>query len=618
MDRKYVLLLPAPTPPPGDAASTPPLASEVAHIQKRRRVGGSGACHNCRRRKTRCDGQQPSCQSCLSREEECRYKDDLNQTDGVLVVETIRLLNDRPPEAAVQALAMLKHVDDPASIMSHLRAEDGMDFALPEQPSDRMPISGALPACMVALELQTQHPFAYPPLSPIDIENPGQDLQRLLKSCGADFPGHPRPNANPSQQAPISYSSAIDPEASDLVNAFCTEAETLWETQRIVPSTVNMAAALFLSFGYLVQGKDHNVLAYMPEVVRMGTELGLFGVEQAVAEARMDKMTPQQLKAASHTTWGVFNWIMLMALFYYQSDIDYPHHPPYLPIPEDDDVSGVGPSQGPGPDSPRYVGDTFPTVCRLWRIMHEVAMAYGQDRSTPIRDRMSLEFSEFKFRELLAWTDNLPFELVRSEQSPHHVVIFHIWLHAAILDIFRPFIRRHGQAKLRLRTFSPPMSSPDQIYAASVNQLKRLIIIYRLNHESSAFTIVWHTAMLYVANAVLQDPGDGDWLFYFLLCIYGYETLGRCYPVVEAIMGALLSMAIRNGHMTSDSAREIWAELKSKGPRRAPQVIHATFMADLELAMDDPSAATVENLAGMLEENALMDQYTNFFEMDGL
>lgn len=115
--------------------------------------------------------------------------------------------------------------------------------------------------------------------------------------------------------------------------------------------------------------------------------------------------------------------IRLMALFYYQSEIDYPHHPPYLPIPENDDVLDLGPSQGLKPGSLQHLGEIFPTVCRLRCIMHEVAMAYGQDRSTPLRDRMSLEFAELKFRELLAWADNLPSGLVLSEQSPHHVVI---------------------------------------------------------------------------------------------------------------------------------------------------------------------------------------------------
>ncbi|KAL6405521.1 putative C6 transcription factor [Ilyonectria robusta] len=104
--------------------------------------------------------------------------------------------------------------------------------------------------------------------------------------------------------------STINSEASDLVNAFCAEAETLWEIECAVPSTLNMAAALFLSFGYLVQGRNDNVLVYMPEVVRMGKELGLLGVEHAVAKASTEKMTTEQLKAASRTAWGVFNWNM--------------------------------------------------------------------------------------------------------------------------------------------------------------------------------------------------------------------------------------------------------------------------------------------------------------------
>lgn len=104
--------------------------------------------------------------------------------------------------------------------------------------------------------------------------------------------------------------SSIDDKAGALVNAFCAEAETLWETECKSPSTLNMAAAMFLSFGYLVQGKNHVVLAYMSAAVRMGTQLGLFGVDPEVAKARTGKMSAQQTKAASHTTWGVFNWIM--------------------------------------------------------------------------------------------------------------------------------------------------------------------------------------------------------------------------------------------------------------------------------------------------------------------
>ncbi|KAH7175468.1 N-terminal fungal transcription regulatory domain-containing protein [Dactylonectria macrodidyma] len=666
-----------------------PLEPEVTHIQKRRRVGTTGACHGCRSRKIRCDGQKPSCQSCLSREEECRYNDDLSQTDGALVVETVRLLNDRTPEAAANALAALRGVDNAPSILSLLRSGEGMGSPLAQQYSGLVPTNGdPLYVLQVALELQIQHPFTYPALLPIDVENPGYDIQRLsipptLQSGATPdrrLSLEPQPTLYDHRlQGPIlgfwtnvpisdemasralslyfktdhpllgpfhaeffihdlvahggaycssllvnalmywvcQMYSAISPEASDLVNAFCAEAEMLWERERAVPSTLNMAAALFLSFGYLVQGRNEDVLAYMPEAVRMGKELGLLGVEHAVAKASAEQMTAEQLKAASHTIWGVFNWNMLVALFYYQSKIDIPLYPPHLSIPEeDDDVLDIGLSLGVESVSPtRYVGGTFPAICRFWRIMHGVTIAYHRECPAPLRDPLSLEFAEFKFRELLAWADNLPSQLYRSRQNTHDVVVFHIWLHAAIIDIFTPFLCRPGQPKQKLRTFSSPMCSPDDVYTASLDQLKRLIIVYRLNHESSALTIVWHTAMLYVANAALRGQDDDHWLFYFLLCIYGYQTLGRSYPVGLAIVRALLSMAMRNGYMSSESARDIWAEINGQCPRHAPQQIHATLVADLDLAMSDPNAASVERLADAFEENALVDQYTNLFDV---
>lgn len=116
---------------------------------------------------------------------------------------------------------------------------------------------------------------------------------------------------------------------------------------------------------------------------------------------------------------------------------------------------------------------------------------------------------------------------------------------------------------------------------------------------------------------MLQSPGDGEWLFYFLLCLYGYQGLSRCYPVVEAIAGALLSMAMRNGYMSSRVARRILTKLKEKSLGRVPREIRAPFVADFDLAMSDPSAASAEKLAGMFEENALMVDYTNVFDTDG-
>jgi hypothetical protein len=70
-----------------------------------------------------------------------------------------------------------------------------------------------------------------------------------------------------------------------------------------------------------------------------------------------------------------------------------------------------------------YMGGLFPYLCRFWKIMHEVALVYyGTD--TPLPNHLSaIRFSEYKFRELLTWSNELPYHLLRSEKNPHYVQI---------------------------------------------------------------------------------------------------------------------------------------------------------------------------------------------------
>ncbi|OPB46196.1 C6 transcription factor [Trichoderma guizhouense] len=410
--------------------------------------------------------------------------------------------------------------------------------------------------------------------------------------------------------------SSLDTEALNLVDAFCEEAETLWKSERPAPSALTMVAAQFLSFGYLVQGKDHAVLQYLSEALKIGTQLELFGVKPNVGDARLDNLTPEMAKATAYSAWGVFNWITLMGLFYHQPGIEYLKSPPTLAIPDDGDDERAAEQDLGDMQSvlPQFMGQTFRALCQFWRIMHEVAVMYYGAGSAAIPERVPLHFAENKFRELLAWADGLPMNLVRSERNPHHVVILHLWLHAAILDIFRPFLQNPGAKMLRVATFSSSGSTPDAIFAASVQQLKRLIIIYRFNYTSSAYTILWHTALLYVANALLRTKGENDWLFYFLLCLYGYEGLRPSYRVAEAVAGGLLSMAMRSGDISSDEARRVMAHLQEKGQELDSSEIRATFMVDLDLAMSDPVAATAETLAYSFHDIAMMMDYTTIYE----
>lgn len=188
-----------------------------------------------------------------------------------------------------------------------------------------------------------------------------------------------------------------------------------------------------------------------------------------------------------------------------------------------------------------------------------------------------------------------------------------VWLHAAILDIFRPFIHL-APNQLRLKTFSCDINTPDAVYMSSVEQLKRLILVYRSKYDSSAYTILWHTALLYVANAVLRDKESNGRRFYLLLCLYGYERLQPSYRVVKAIAKGLLSMALHNGAITGDAARRILADLQNKAQEPVSGVIRANFMLDLDLALLEPEAATAETLAETFEENAMMIDYTNVLD----
>lgn len=189
-----------------------------------------------------------------------------------------------------------------------------------------------------------------------------------------------------------------------------------------------------------------------------------------------------------------------------------------------------------------------------------------------------------------------------------------IWLHAAVLDIFRPYINDRIKTARRLHTFPSGISKPEIIYEASVSQLKRMIIDYRLNYKSSTYTILWHTALIYVANAVLQEKDSEGLLFFFLLCVYGYERLRRSWRVTESITAGLLSMIMRRGDISGDMARKIMSDLKQKSLGQMPGKIRATFMVDLDLAMSDPSSATAENLASNFEDNAMFGELTNVFD----
>jgi hypothetical protein len=245
-----------------------------------------------------------------------------------------------------------------------------------------------------------------------------------------------------------------------------------------------------------------------------------------------------------------------------------------------------------------------------------VAAAYYSNSSAPIPAPATLEFAKSKYEELLEWTDKLPSDMSRSGKEPHVVIIFHLWLHSAILDIFRPFIHDFGSAAASPQDFSSGSESPEAVCDASIEQLKRLVVIYRFKHKQSRHSMVWHTALLYLANAMLRKTEQKDWLLYFTLCLYGYESLCKSFRVTDTIGKGLLSMAMRNGSLSSEHARRIMDEFQEgRLWNHLKEEIRATCMVDLDLAMSDPTSATAEVLAGDFDDNAMIQDYTRIFEI---
>lgn len=451
--------------------------------------------------------------------------------------------------------------------------------------------------------------------------------------------------------------SAIDNRTDDLALPFCEKAERLWAMERDkgVDSTTNLAAAEFLSMGYLGHGRDHAVLEYLTEAAEMGARMGLFDSPGQTQSTDTRGNVADVQMSRRYAAWGVFNWITLvprpptksvnpltlsprlMSLFYHQPGSICPS-PPKLAVPLNASCGKIrfGTIKATSTQLTHvaeYMGDTFPRLCQFWTIMREVHLVYqGESGTQPWGKGASLSFAEFKFRELMAWSNSLPPHLLSELKNPHHVHVLQsvfskehtpnypltehlsLWLHAAILDLFRPFIDDSSQKNVHLRTFSLGNNTPSTVVQASTERLKVLILSYRLNYASSMFTMLWHTALTYVANAVLQHTEDENWYYFFLLCLYGYQRLSRSWRVALAISKGLLSMTLRKTNIPASTVRRLLADLEANSRHDSQYEIRAPFTLELNSGQRNPNSVTVEQLAGQLEENIMFRSFTNFFD----
>ena len=164
-----------------------------------------------------------------------------------------------------------------------------------------------------------------------------------------------------------------------------------------------------------------------------------------------------------------------------------------------------------------------------------------------------------------------------------------------------------------MTSFSSVSSSPEAVFLASVNQLKRLFLVYKASFASANHSFLWHTALLYVANAMLRNRElgvDPEWETWLQMCLSGYKDLSRCFKVAETIYRSLLSMAMRNGVMTAAEAQDAIEQLGVA--LNNPKMIEepTSMIVDLDLAMTDPLAARAGTLAEQFKDLALFDEFT--------
>ncbi|KAI2613314.1 hypothetical protein GGR54DRAFT_616158 [Hypoxylon sp. NC1633] len=409
--------------------------------------------------------------------------------------------------------------------------------------------------------------------------------------------------------------TAFDKSATHHSTEFFEESERLWKKEQV--SYLTMAGAVLLSLSLIGSGRDHAVLSYATQAIEMGEQLGLFEAGEAALMGPDENLPEEDKKARCYAAWGTFNWNVHVSLFYRQPGSESPNSAPLVPIPgsthQGDSIYGSHLADD------GHLEMIFPQVCRFWQIIYRAEWIYNPGHnSPPTRFRMAL--AEHTFRELIAWAEALPPSLLRSGDRSQHATVLHIWLHAAVLDVFRPFIGRLVGQRSRLTTFLARDSSPEAVYAASVNQLKRLVVEYRSDSAASTYSILWHTGLIYLANAMLKDTEDPEWRLYLLLCIYGYESLSRPYRISEAIVQGLLSMTMRESNMTGSEAHRIITELREgrlEGIKNDfEDGIRAKFMVDMELALEDPEKAKAENLAAQFDDLALFQDFLNRDEME--
>ncbi|WKT46863.1 hypothetical protein QSH57_011737 [Fusarium oxysporum f. sp. vasinfectum] len=373
-----------------------------------------------------------------------------------------------------------------------------------------------------------------------------------------------------------------EPMAATLPTKFLDEALRIYDAEKGVDSLTTVAATSLMSMTWTTLGKDKAGRRLQEDSARMAQRMGLYGDSGAFSYHQLDLSDGRVEAAVCATAWGSFNFQMVMSMSYHQEPI--PKRTPRFRIPGK--TLTAAQHDVPSTDA------TYTAVCQFWLVVFDMNYLYYFERSVSISSAVAI------FQRLLGWADALPAGVGRDEHNPDHVLNIHIWFHTAIIDLFRPFEHEFPQPKLP--AFAGVNATPKAVISASIEQLKRLVYQYRAHCESSKYSIIWQSGMLYLVNYILRDLSSNESQFYFLLCMRGYQHLARYMPFVSGIVQSLIVMTNRQGGSLTANTQRLLKEVRDES-RRSREFFSA-YPVDLEMVARDPFSASLEKLTSRFQE----------------
>ncbi|KAK1991243.1 hypothetical protein LX36DRAFT_590915 [Colletotrichum falcatum] len=402
----------------------------------------------------------------------------------------------------------------------------------------------------------------------------------------------------------------LHPGAAAYGVAFFTQAQQNFLEQPQTNTLTTIAALQILGMCAATYGKDDMSLQFLQESARLCRLMGLFDVARQSESAGMWLGDHQDwARTASYTAWGVYNWVSVYSLHYHIVEIQTP---PLLPKPRDL-VATL-----PADSSTALHAQVVSASSDMWVIFNVVVQSLYSPQSRMLPQETSLRLAEDTYHRLLYWAGGLPTQLARAEEMGHNVMMMHIYFHAIVTDLFRPFLDCSLGTE-RLSSFPAELVTPEAVYAASVDQLKRLLLIYRLRYRHAGLSVLWQTAVIYVANAMIREagaaaaldpeasPSDQECGFYLDLCLAGLEDLYVSFPVFGSITQGIMGMALRNAAIRTEKAARVLRrfgeiEKQHSANHGMTDKAEARCIVDFGLALTDPEAAQGRNLADQLSE----------------